>query len=349
MKKLLPLLAFAFCLNGKGQCSLTVIPSYTICEGYSIILIASGTSTYSWSANAGSATTSSISVSPTITTVYTVTGTTGTCVTTPATVTVAVIATPTITISAPDTTCTFALNQTLAASGAQTYTWGQGVFIGAGDTGSIFNDYFAYGAFNFQPGMHTYTVMGTDTHGCKDSASHTIIFYQPTVTITSSPIGTIVSYNTYTVCNGDTLIAHGAHTYTWYQPSSASTSTLIVNYSAGYHTAFLVGFGNLGCTDTVNFTLMVDNCSTGISQTSSRNSNFSIYPNPATTSLQVLLAGNSEGSAILITDIIGNTVKQLMINSKELAIEVADLAEGVYNVSIITNEGTINKKVVIVK
>jgi hypothetical protein len=79
------------------------------------------------------------------------------------------------------------------------------------------------------------------------------------------------------------------------------------------------------------------------------NDNVSIYPNPATTSLQVSLAGTSEGSTLVITDMLGNAVKQLAVNSNQLSINVSELNEGIYNISISNKEGTINKRVVIVK
>ncbi len=61
--------------------TLTVTTSSdTICNGSSALLNAIGNSTsYLWSANAGSVTTPTVSVSPTITTVYTVTGMLGAC------------------------------------------------------------------------------------------------------------------------------------------------------------------------------------------------------------------------------------------------------------------------------
>jgi hypothetical protein len=61
--------------------TLTVTTSSdTICSGNSAVLSASGnSSTYLWSANAGSATTATVSVSPTVNTTYTITGTANSC------------------------------------------------------------------------------------------------------------------------------------------------------------------------------------------------------------------------------------------------------------------------------
>ena len=85
----------------------------------------------------------------------------------------------------------------------------------------------------------------------------------------------------------------------------------------------------------------------GIEQIANINEEVSIYPNPTKDMLNVVVP--HLGSTILITDIIGNTVKQVAVNSNQLSINVADLNEGVYNVSISNGAGVINKRVVIVR
>src|ERR1017187_7094015 len=78
IKKISILLALAFCLNGKSQCSVYIGGLHgSICTGNSDTLTASGANSYTWMP--GGANTASISVSPNVTTIYTVTGTTGTC------------------------------------------------------------------------------------------------------------------------------------------------------------------------------------------------------------------------------------------------------------------------------
>ena len=88
---------------------------------------------------------------------------------------------------------------------------------------------------------------------------------------------------------------------------------------------------------------------TGISNVEGTNEQVNIYPNPATNSLQVLLAGNSINSTIVITDMLGNTVKQVAGINNQVSINVADLAEDVYNILIQNTESRVNKKVVIVR
>ena len=87
----------------------------------------------------------------------------------------------------------------------------------------------------------------------------------------------------------------------------------------------------------------------GISQISGLNTNISIYPNPASTSIQVTLSGNIESASLQITDMLGKSVKQITFATQHNTLNIADLSEGVYNISIASNEGVINKRLVIVR
>ncbi len=87
----------------------------------------------------------------------------------------------------------------------------------------------------------------------------------------------------------------------------------------------------------------------GIQQVAGINTQVTVYPNPASSSLQVAFSGNTENNALVITDMLGNTVKQSVISNLTSIINVADLSEGIYNLSISTKEGVANKRVVISK
>ncbi len=147
-------------------CPMSVVGSATtICSGASATLTAGGVSSYTWSANAGSATTNTVTISPTATDVYTVTGTAGTC-TNVATYSLNVNATPTITaVVTNDTIC--ALNQTgLQASGGTTYNWSPATGLSSTTSGTV------TGTYN-TAGTYVYNVIGT-TSGCNSAASVTV-------------------------------------------------------------------------------------------------------------------------------------------------------------------------------
>ncbi len=86
----------------------------------------------------------------------------------------------------------------------------------------------------------------------------------------------------------------------------------------------------------------------GIEKLASINQQVSVYPNPANSSFQVAFTGNSKQASISMFDINGKMVLTQRINGKT-TIDASNLNEGVYNISIISNEGIANKKVVIVR
>ena len=105
--------------------SASVSPqAVTICAGQSVLLNASGGSTYSWSPATGlsSTTVADPTASPTASTIYTVLVTNAAGCTSTAQTTVQVRATPVLTLSANTTICAGS-STTLSASGAQNYTW----------------------------------------------------------------------------------------------------------------------------------------------------------------------------------------------------------------------------------
>ncbi len=105
--------------------TITITPtSYSICSGINDTLKATGATSYTWSANAVSATTSSVVVLPNTlgATTYSVTGVTGACTSTQS-VTISVTATPTVSISPTSAYICKGSNTTFTASGATTYSW----------------------------------------------------------------------------------------------------------------------------------------------------------------------------------------------------------------------------------
>ena len=104
--------------------SITITPtSNTLCSGSSDILTATSSATsYTWSANAGSATTNTVSITPINTDTYTVTGINGVCSATQ-TIAINITTTPTVSIAASNTVICNGSSATFTASGATTYSW----------------------------------------------------------------------------------------------------------------------------------------------------------------------------------------------------------------------------------
>jgi type IX secretion system substrate protein len=98
--------------------------------------------------------------------------------------------------------------------------------------------------------------------------------------------------------------------------------------------------------------LLVDDITTtalaGIEQIKDINSEVMVFPNPASTSFQVGFSGTLSASTINVYDVNGKLVLSQATNSKT-NIDASNLNAGVYNISIITNEGVANKRLVIVR
>lgn len=136
----------------------------TICNGNQAIITALGNSTsYLWSANAGSATTSTVSVSPTTNTNYTVTGSLAGCAN-KQTINIIVNPVPTLTVSAGSDTVCIGNSITLTAAGNSTsYLW-------SANAGSVTTS-----TVSVSPTANTtYTVTGT-LNNCPNNQTISII------------------------------------------------------------------------------------------------------------------------------------------------------------------------------
>ena len=77
------------------------------------------------------------------------------------------------------------------------------------------------------------------------------------------------------------------------------------------------------------------------------NDGVNIYPNPTKDVLNVECEMVNEKTTLTLADMMGNTVKQMPFTTQHLTLNITDLSEGVYNLSIKTNEGVLTKKVVV--
>ncbi|MHB8402743.1 MAG: T9SS type B sorting domain-containing protein [Bacteroidia bacterium] len=196
-----------------GVCSATATSTVTVttftvnkatlCSGNPVQLIASNNSlTYTWTpatTTTVSATTDTALVNPPSTTIYTITGSNTVCPSIIVTDSVIVKLSPTITVLSP-TVCS-GTTATITASGASSYTWTPLTNL----TASITNDtvYISNPTTNA-----SYTVVGTATNSCRDSAVSNVVISTHLGILSGTPINT---------CYGNQiwLSAIGASTYTW--------------------------------------------------------------------------------------------------------------------------------------
>ena len=157
-------------------------------------------------------------------------------------------------------------------------------------------------------------------------------------------MGVAVS-NTVSLCSGSTatLTASGATSYTW---STTQTGTSIAVTPTVTTTYTVTGTDVNACTNMSTVTQTVTNCSTGIEQLAS-NVEANIYPNPNNGNFIIEL-NSSTNKTVQIYDVNGKLILSQPINGKT-TIDAGNLNEGIYNLSIISNEGVVNKRLVIVK
>jgi gliding motility-associated-like protein len=178
--------------------------SNPICIGNSATLNGTGGTTYTWSTGPVAP---SVIVNPLVNTSYSVLATNGICSNTAA-ITLTVLSNPTVIASGPVSSVCAGAVSTLNASGATTYTWNPGSFVGS--------------SFTVNPSSTTtYTVVGANG-SCTSSAVYQLtVTPGPTVSALASPLS---------ICPGasSSLLANGAVTYTW-QPGGLTGPLVSVN------------------------------------------------------------------------------------------------------------------------
>jgi sugar lactone lactonase YvrE len=184
-----------------------------------------------------------------------------------------------------------------------------------------------------------YTVSGTAI-GCGPSAP-------VTVTVNVVPLPTVTVTGNTVVCSGDTttLTASGATTYTWSNTGETSASiipspTVTTNYT-------VTGTDVNNCMNTDTISIIVNNCTTGFNKLASNNE-LNIYPNPNNGSFVIELQNTLYNVHCTVYNVNGKVVLSQNINGKT-SIDASTLNEGVYNISLQSNEGVVNKRVVIVR
>ncbi|SFF27475.1 beta strand repeat-containing protein [Spirosoma endophyticum] len=191
--------------------------SATICQGKSVLLTASGASTYTWSNN-----TTDNTLSATTAGTYSVTGVDGNGCTNTATATVTENK-PTVSISPGSATICQAPSVLLTASGASTYTWSDNT------TGNTLTAN--------TPG--TYSVTGVAANGCSNSATATVTDTRPSVSITASPSATVVQGASVTLTASGT----GLTSFIWATGSTGNSTVINPATSAPYSVTVRNGAG----------------------------------------------------------------------------------------------------------
>ena len=216
-------------LNPVPTVTATASPT-AVCQGGNVTLTGGGATSYTWSGGVTNGVPFAIAATQT----YTVTGTNSHGCTSKDSITVTVNPLPTVTANASKDSVCSGSNVILTGGGALSYTW----------TGGATN------AVAFTPvATQTYTVTGTDSKGCTDTASIKIkVNPVPVVGTTVSPADS--------VCAGGsvTLTGTGATTYTW----SGGVTNAVAFTPVATQTYTVTGTNTSGCSSTANVTIKVN-------------------------------------------------------------------------------------------
>jgi hypothetical protein len=304
-----------------NQTPTVAVNSATICSGTNASIVASGATIYSWD---NGATTNSISVSPIVNTNYTVTGLTNGCSDTK-TVSVTVNQTPTVAVNSA-TICS-GNSFTINPNGAATYSYSNGSAIVSPITTS------------------TYTVTGSSIENCVSVPQTLTVTVEANATITSQPTNQTLLAGTSAIF---TITASGNSIIQWQtnlgvgfqnltnvsQYSGVNTATLTVsnlNISNDNQTfRCIVGTGL--CSDTSDVATL------SLSPVSVTElmlfKNITIYPNPATRQVTINTDAKLIGSLFKVYNYIGKSIIEGKINSENTVVNLENLSQGIYVISI---------------
>jgi gliding motility-associated-like protein len=226
----------AFGCTGTDQVLVTVNPlpvvdagaPQTVCQGTLITLNGSGAVSYTWN----NGVTNGVPFTASTTQTYTVTGTSALGCTNTDQVTITVNPSPTVNAGIDQAVCQGG-SVTLTASGAQSYSWNNGVINGV----------------PFIPGSTTtYTVTGTNANGCQGTDQ---------VIVTVNPLPDVNAGMNQTICLGSNVIlsATGASTYVW---TNGVQNGVGFTPALGVNTYGVTGTNANGCqaSDTVVITVI---------------------------------------------------------------------------------------------
>jgi hypothetical protein len=204
-----------------------------------------------------------------------------------------------------------------------------------------------------QTAVGTYTYYVVDyAPGCGNSISDTAV-----LTINPVPLVTANTYSTaITQGNSTTLTAYNATTYTWAPATGLNTTTgsTVVASPTVTTTYTITGTNLFGCSK--NITILVVVNPTGVISYSEPVQDVNIYPNPAVDQFTLEFNTTLETPIeIYMINTLGDKVRVIeteKMNGQGLMkhtynVDTQTLTEGVYHIEIVTDKGTVNRRVVL--
>lgn len=168
-----------------------------------------------------------------------------------------------------------------------------------------------------------YSVTMTDINGCTGTNDID-------VTLSPSPVANFnMSLSGATLNTTNT--SSGATDYTWYfgdGTNASSTNPSHIYLSGGVYTVMLIA-SNGSCNDT-----MTNNVEVFTSINSFDAPTFHVYPNPTDGNVIVELNRIDDKTVLILTDVLGRIVLSQAVIDKTTALNISDLATGVYQLTL---------------
>lgn len=247
--------------------------------------------------------------------VYTLSITAGGCNAATGTVNVIVNALPTVNAGVDKSVCTGS-SVTLAALGANTYTWSPATGLSSATGNTVTANPTA---------TTTYTVSGTDANGCVGTD-------MVLVTVNPLPVVTITA-------NGLSLTASlSGATYKWINCADdmaiagATSQTYVATGNGSYKVEVTNSNGCVATSTCMNVTTV------GVESKSDLNA-FSLSPNPTKGKVTITASGN-ESANVVIFNALGKEITRSNNVQNGTQLDLSAVQNGVYMVQISTDKGT---------
>jgi hypothetical protein len=301
-----------------------------VCAGQTNTLTGLGAVSYSWSnGNTGA----NNQVNPTVPTTYTLYATDQYSCVNEKTVSVGISPPITVSVATTNSVICVGSSATLTGIGGTTYTW-----LPSGQVG---------GSVVVSPSVNTtYSVTGF-ANGCSNNASF-IQFTQPTPTVNIIPSQTICIANNSPALFSLTVTSQG-NSFLW-MPGGYTQNNLFIQTPTVTTTYTVDVTSSIGCKTTTYTTVTRDPCTGLIDNTINANSAL-VYPNPTTDVINIVFVQNTGNNqnTIEIFDGSGRLVSRTNLYNAENAIDVRELAKGLYTYKIVSADKNLVKYGKIVK
>jgi len=190
------------------------------------------------------------------------------------------------------------------------------------------------------------SVTATDNYGCSTTKGLTITQdVAPTVSITGS--------TSYCIGGSTTIMASGATSYSWYPTTGISNPfSNNVTFNGSSTITYTLTATGAACSTITPVNIIVSNCSGGLGIKELTDGSVSIYPNPASESVNLQMnLNNSAMATIKLINVQGMLIYEesttLPQGTYLKSIDLSKEAKGVYWLQVITDKGTSTNKIVL--